>query len=113
VVAHKKDTAKNDSTQCTITVYPNPTTNELNVSIPCIQNCQGAMIYISDGSGNLLSTLKATSSTIQQISLGGYNQGTYYFKIVMCGDQYSYKVIKLTPASGTPTKPAITGQSKF
>jgi hypothetical protein len=98
----KKDTAKKDSVPCSINLYPNPTTNEVNVSIPCIQNCQDAMIYISDASGNLISTIKATSSTIQQINLTSFTQGTYYFKIVMCGDQYSYKVVKLTPPSGTP-----------
>ena len=105
-----KDTSKKDSVPCVITVYPNPTNGQVNLSIPCIENCDYAMIYISDLTGNFISTQKATS-TIQQINLTSYNQGTYYLKVVMCNEQYSYKVVKLTPTLGTPPKPA--GPSKF
>lgn len=106
-----RDTNKKDSLPCPIAVYPNPTSSgQVNVSIPCIQTCADAMIYISDASGDYLAVQKATS-TLSPVSLSNYNQGTYYFKIVMCNQQYSYKVIKLVPGTGPPPKPI--GPAKF
>lgn len=110
VVVLHKSAINNDSTSC-ITVYPNPTVAQVNVSIPCIQNCGDATVYVSDGSGNLISTQKLTS-TISQVNLTSYTQGIYYLRIIMCNEQYTYKVIKTNPGGTggsptTPTKPHI------
>lgn len=95
---HQNDSAGNDSNKVlpTIKVYPNPTAGQINVSISSLQSCEFATIYLSDASGNLLSTQKATSTVIP-ISLASYNQGAFYVKIIMCDNQYSFKVIKNNP----------------
>jgi Secretion system C-terminal sorting domain len=103
---HKKsDTTKKDSVPV-IAIYPNPTTGMVNVSISSLQTCGYATIYMSDASATLLTTQK-TNSTIFPVNLANYNQGTYYFKIIMCDNEYSYKIVKLSPATGAPPKPPV------
>ena len=103
---HKKsDTTKKDSVPV-IAIYPNPTTGMVNVSISSLQNCGNATIYISDASGTTL-TIQKTNSTISPVNMASYKQGTYYFKIILCDNEYSYKIVKLSPATGAPPKPPV------
>jgi Secretion system C-terminal sorting domain len=102
---HKKDTTKKDSVPV-IAIYPNPTTGMVNVSISSLQNCGNATIYISDASGTTL-TVQKTNSTISPVNMASYKQGTYYFKIILCDNEYSYKIVKLSPATGAPPKPPV------
>jgi hypothetical protein len=106
-MVHHNDTIKNDSIAVMpiIKVYPNPTAAIVNVSISTLQNCEFATLYLSDASGNLIST-KKTSSTLSQLNLTSYNPGLFYLKILMCDNQYSYKVIKLNP--GRPFMPSTS-----
>ena len=97
---NNKDTTQKDSTK--VTVYPNPTTGVVNVSISSLQNCNYATIYLSDSKGSLIATQKA-ESTISPVNLSSYKQGTYYLKVMLCNSQYSYTVIKTTPGTGAPT----------
>jgi hypothetical protein len=98
---HHDSTGKDSSNVANIKVYPNPTTAQVNVSISSFKSCGSANIYLSDASGNLLSTQKATS-TLSIINLASNEQGTYYIRIIMCDDEYSYTVIKNSPGAGTP-----------
>jgi hypothetical protein len=103
---HGSDSAKNDSilvVKYGINVYPNPTSAQVNISISSFQPCGSALVYLLDASGNALSSQTATSSPVP-LNLANYNQGIYYVKIVVCGDQLSYKVIKTSPGAGNPTK---------
>jgi hypothetical protein len=107
-VYHNTDSNKNDSNKAipTIKVYPNPTTAQVNVSISSFQNCEFATIYLSDASGNLLTTIK-TTSTLVPINLNNYNQSTFYLRIILCDDEYSYTLIKLSPRHPPTSPPAV------
>jgi hypothetical protein len=101
---HGNDSTKSDSMLVVkhgINVYPNPTIAQVNIAISSLQPCGSALVYLLDGSGNSLLSQTITSSPVR-INLAGYNQGIYYVKIVVCGDQVSYKVIKTNSGQGTP-----------
>jgi hypothetical protein len=91
----RKDTNK-------VKIYPNPTVGEMSVAISSFGNCGYATIYITDGSGNVLST-QNTSSLMNTINLSSYNPGMYYLRAVLCNEQYTCKIIKVNP--GAPTTP--------
>ena len=84
-----------------ISIYPNPTNGQVNVFIANIGTCEYANIYITDGFGSVVSVQKTTSQTTI-ISLASYPQGIYYLRAIMCNDQYSCKIVKVNPGSGTP-----------
>ena len=106
----KKDSANTIALNHGITVYPNPTSGQVSVAIASLtsnpQTCQFAMVYLMDASGNVLQTQKATQSPVQ-MSLVSYNQGVYYIRVVLCGEQLYYKVIKVSPGNSKAPPPTI------
>jgi hypothetical protein len=106
-----KDTTKNDSnkiiaTRLGVNVYPNPTSNEVNVAILNMQTCGFAMVYLLDATGNQLFVQKAVSSPLA-VNLASNNQGVYYIRVVLCGEQLYYKVIKVSPVNSKVPPPAV------
>jgi len=94
----------NDTTK--VTVYPNPATSQINVSISTLKTCGHATVYLLDASANIISTQEATQSPLV-MDISNYAQGEYYVRVVMCNNQYTNKVVKTTPGTGTPTIPTM------
>jgi hypothetical protein len=109
VKKHPSDSTKKDSTKTDsvialkhgINVYPNPTSGQVTVAISSFQPCGTAVVYLQDASGNELMAQKATSSPVL-INLSNYIQGVFYIKVIICDDQVSYKVIKVSPGISHP-----------
>ena len=68
-----------DASISTISIYPNPTQQVLNVNMPKYNGNTTVQIYATDG--KLMATYKATN-TLLQIDVAKYAQGNYTLKVV-------------------------------
>lgn len=84
-----------DSTQPDygINVYPNPASNEINVSISNLPKDAKVMIQLLDNSGKKILELK---KPLQQetINMKKFASGIYYLHIMINDDKKIYRVVK-------------------
>ena len=76
----------------TINVYPNPTTDVVNVNLlPLIDD--NPSVYLIDLLGKVVATSTNISKTNVQFDVGDLNKGSYLVKIVSNKETLSYPVI--------------------
>ena len=92
--AQPKDSSENVETKYGISIFPNPTSESVNVSISSLQNGETAKVFLYDEQGKVL-LMKIQESTLDIINLINLKTGTYYLKIYVKKDSVSYKVVKL------------------
>jgi hypothetical protein len=74
-----------------ISIYPNPTANLLNVDL---QQMKGeSTIMLLNSSGQILQQVQA-NGTISSLSLENYAVGTYMLKVLNAKQQFVYKILK-------------------
>jgi hypothetical protein len=71
-----------------ITVYPNPTTGELNIDLPM----QQANLMLFDINGKLMYQQTATNQH-QQLDLSNYPKGFYMLVVIAEGNKWVHRVI--------------------
>jgi hypothetical protein len=74
-----------------ISIYPNPTANQISVSIENISDPRNSIITIQNTLGQ---TVKKTSLT-KNVDVSDLSQGCYFIEIILsCGETYKTKFIK-------------------
>lgn len=89
-----KDLSESVEKKYGISVFPNPTSNELNVSILLLPQGDKATFYLSNEQGQNL-ILQQQNSPKGAIELSNFKAGIYYLKIIINDDNVSYKVVKI------------------
>jgi len=89
----KDSIAGREVSQYGLSVYPNPTSRSITLSISNLKSGEDATIYLSGSTGNILYTTK-TSVTPFQINMQSYAAGVYYVKVVIDKHELYYRVVK-------------------
>ena len=74
-------------------IYPNPTTNIINIELNCFELNRFYEVYTYNGIIITKSEIESNNS-IFQIDLSNYPSATYYLKVTCGSDSQTYKVIK-------------------
>lgn len=84
--------AKNFNSLSEVSIYPNPTANELNINLFDISSQTNYTIYNSIG--QTLRTSKVNSQADLSINTSSYSEGVYFIKIEKDGASKTFKFIK-------------------
>ena len=79
---------------CKVTVYPNPTEGEVNLSVSNGREDAVSAVVVYDVSGNLLKTLQIQGNTSVSIDLSDYPEGIYLIDFRQEESASYYKIIK-------------------
>ena len=94
--APKKDTTSYVSevlSERTVKIYPNPTKGQLKVNIPIQEGQEAPVLKIYSSSGQLIHTVKATSSTTS-LDISSHPNGLYLLHIIIGKEESTWKIIK-------------------
>jgi hypothetical protein len=92
-LTYKNETGVKNEPEMYKTIYPNPTTNVVNIEISCFEKNSYYEIY--DSNGLLINSKQIDSNiSILQIDLSNYSNAIYFIKIYCGSDFETYKVIK-------------------
>ena len=87
------DSSAGIETKYGINVYPNPTTELINVSITSLSEGEIAIVQLSDQQGKILAEKKQNSPMLI-LSLIEQKAGTYSIKVFIKEESVSYKIVK-------------------
>lgn len=79
---------------CKVTVYPNPTEGEINLSVSNGKEDAVSDVTVYDVAGNLLKTLQIEGNTSVSIDLSDYPDGIYLINFRQEESVSYYKIIK-------------------
>jgi endoglucanase len=81
----------NDLSEKNVTIYPNPSNDEIYISLP--NKSIGAILEIYNSIGNLIQTTKILHN--EMVGINNITNGAYYLKIIQGENTYSKKLVKL------------------
>jgi len=76
-----------------ISVYPNPSTSTINVTINSFDSSKTAAVYLMDIAGNIEYSKQVTSVPVP-INISGFAEGVYFVKVVIGKKELFYRVVK-------------------
>lgn len=82
-----------------ISIYPNPTTNMLNLDLSALSPGKTCRVFLSNIQGKLLLEKQVPTANIEQVFLKQYPDGMMILKIAdpSSGRASSFKIIKVKP----------------
>jgi hypothetical protein len=81
VTATLTSTTELESTSPSVSVYPNPVSNQAAINIPSIKANSGAYVVVADITGKELNRIPVTGPTTT-FTTGSLNPGIYFYKVV-------------------------------
>jgi Secretion system C-terminal sorting domain len=76
-----------------VSVYPNPSSDNLNVAIANLQVTDKAIVYLFDNAGKKLYE-KNQNASLCTLDMKGLPAGMYYLRIKINADEMVYKIMK-------------------
>lgn len=77
----------------TVKIYPNPTKGQLKVNISIQEGQEAPVLKIYSSSGQLIHSVKATSS-ITSLDISSHPNGLYLLHIIIGKEESTWKIIK-------------------
>jgi hypothetical protein len=92
----KKMDGLGDLTSGTYQVYPNPAENKVNIKLDANLLAKDCSIFMTELTGKVLYQQRNVSSSVSEIDLQGYADGTYFIVVVQGTDRHTVKIVKQT-----------------
>jgi hypothetical protein len=76
-----------------ISVYPNPANDKINITVTSATEFKSATFYLIDNNGKTLAQEEVNAATFS-FDISKYNPGTYFIRLIMGKEQLIYRVVK-------------------
>lgn len=77
-----------------ISVYPNPTSDKVNVAVKSASENKKAVVTLMDNAGRILLTKEVNSSDPFPFDISKYNPGIYFIDVLIDKERLSYQVVR-------------------